>query len=201
MKKVIILNVIIVLALIITGVYYISIYDDVSENLIRLHVISNSNSEEDTEIKLKVRDNILDAVEEKITKNSTKQDIINALPEMEESANKFLDENNIGYDAKIKFENTEIPRKEYNGIVLPKGNYKSIRVMLGEGGGENWWCVAYPPLCFTEQTTGKISESGEKILRESMDYKSYRMITSDIKYELKIVEVAEKIIDIIKKFS
>ena len=73
---------------------------------------------------------------------------------MEESANKFLDENNIGYDAKIKFENTEIPRKEYNGIVLPKGNYKSIRVMLGEGGGENWWCVAYPPLCFVGEDNG-----------------------------------------------
>lgn len=198
MKKIIVFNVIAALVIIITGVYYISVYDDIAGNLIRLHVISNSNSKTDTDIKLMVRDNILASVKGIIDRNSTKQEVINALPEMERAANDFLDSKNIGYDAEIVLEETDIPRKEYNGIVLPKGNYRAIRVVLGEGKGENWWCVAYPPLCFTEETTGKISDSGDKILKNSMDYKSYRMITSDVKYELKIVEVAKKIINMIK---
>lgn len=198
MKKIIVFNVIAALVIIITGVYYISVYDDIAGNLIRLHVISNSNSKTDTDIKLMVRDNILASVRGIIDRNSTKQEVINALPEMERAANDFLDSKNIGYDAEIVLEETDIPRKEYNGIVLPKGNYRAIRVVLGEGKGENWWCVAYPPLCFTEETTGKISDSGDKILKNSMDYKSYRMITSDVKYELKIVEVAKKIINMIK---
>ena len=198
MKKFTAVNVIIALSLIITGVYYISLYDNISENIIRLHVISNSNSQEDTQMKLKVRDNILDSVRGRISEDSGREEIISALPEIENTANEFLVNQGAGYGAKVMLGESEIPRKEYNGIVLPKGNYEAIRVVLGEGKGENWWCVAYPPLCFTEETSGEISEEGEAILKDSIDYRSYKMITSDIKYELKIVEVAEKIIDIIK---
>ena len=191
MKKIALLA---ALALFMTVVYYIGVYRDIERSVIRLHVISNSNSEEDTKIKLMVRDAILDDVRGRLTRDSGREDVIGAMPEMEQSANDFLEKIGADYRAHIKFEHADIPRKEYNGIVLPKGNYEAIRVVLGEGGGENWWCVAYPPLCFTEQTGGGVSPEGSRILQNSMSAESYRMITSDVKYELKIVEVAEKLL-------
>lgn len=198
MKKLIGINSIIILALIIAGVYYISIYNNISENIIRFHVISNSNSPLDTNIKLGVRDSVLASLKGDFTKNSGKQDILSKLPEIELLANEYLKKTNAGYGAKVVFENTEIPRKEYNGIVLPQGNYRAIRVILGEGAGENWWCVAYPPLCFTEGTFGNMSKEGFDTLRNSLDNESYRIITSEINYEFKILEIAEKIAQAIK---
>jgi len=199
MKKIIIFNTLLVLAMVITGIYYISLYDDISKNIVRLHVISNSNSEEDTEIKLLVRDKILDEVRDRIDKKSTRQEVLNSLEDMEKSANEYLKSQNIGYGAEISLGNTDIVRKEYNGIILPEGEYLAIRVVLGEGKGENWWCVAYPPLCFTENTTGEISSEGEKLLRGTMSDESYRLITSDIKYEFKILELAKKIVKALQK--
>lgn len=198
MKKIIGINFIIILALIISGVYYISIYNNISENIIRLHVISNSNSKTDTNIKFGVRDNILDSIKGMLEKTPEKKDIISKIPKIELLANEYLKKTGAGYSAKVFFEDTKIPRKEYNGIVLPKGNYEAIRVILGNGEGENWWCVAYPPLCFTEQTFGNMSEEGLKTLENSLDNESYRIITSEINYEFKILEIAEKIAQAIK---
>ena len=198
MKKILVFNVIFFLSFIISIVYYISFYNDISENLVRLHIISNSNSESDTRVKLLVRDNILNDVRGKISVSSKRTDIIKKLPEFEKSANDFLEKTGVNYRARIIYEKADIPRKEYNGIVLPAGDYKAIRVILGEGKGENWWCVAYPPLCFTESVMGDISKEGEEILKGSMSCNSYRMITSDVKYELKIIEVAKKIINMVK---
>lgn len=198
MRKVFVFNGIVILILMISTVYYISLYDDISGNLVRLHVISNSNSERDTKIKLLVRDNILNDVRKKINCNSKRTDILKALPEFEESANDFLEKSGIDYRARVIYEKADIPRKEYNGIVLPAGDYCAIKVLLGDGKGENWWCVAYPPLCFTESVMGGLSKDGEEMLRGAMDYNSYRMITSEVKYELKIVEIAKKVINMIK---
>lgn len=199
MKRIVKLNILAALVLIITAVYYITVYDDVSGNLIRLHVISNSNTEADIKIKEAVRDVILEGVGDSITPDSDPSDILNGIPGFLETANSFLEKEGIGYRAKATIEKTEIPRKEYKGIVLPKGEYTAIRIMLGEGKGENWWCVAYPPLCFTEEVAGKLTEEGEELLKSRIDYKSYRVITSEVKYELKIAEVAKKIISYLKK--
>ncbi len=199
MKKFTLVNIILILAAIITGVYYISLYQDIRDNILRLHIISNSNSIEDTKMKLNVRDKILDSVQGEITKNSTKKDIISKLPQIEKTANDYLKKQGVSYSAQVTLGDTDIPRKEYNGIVLPKGNYNAIRVVLGNGAGENWWCVAYPPLCFTQEVFGKITPEGEDILKKVINEKGYSMITSNVKYELKIVELLEKLINTIKK--
>lgn len=197
MKKFMFFNIILSLIILINAVYYIAIYNDISKNVIRLHIIANSNSQNDTEIKFMVRDKILDNLKSSINTSSTKEDIINSLPQIEKIANEFLKQENIKYGAGVYYENTDIPRKEYNGISLPEGKYNAIRVVLGTGGGENWWCVAYPPLCFSENTCGEISQSGNELLKNSMNGTSYKIITSDIKYELKIVELAKKLLNII----
>lgn len=198
MKKILYSITLAILCIIISCVYNLALYRDLSTNLVRLHIIANSNSAADIQTKFDVRDNLLDCIGRKIDANATKKEIFSKLPELENEANLFLESRHIPYRAHIALGKTQIPRKEYNGIVLPKGSYTAIRVILGEGCGENWWCVAYPPLCFTEDTTGHISKKGQKILADSLDKRSYKMITSDITYKLKIVETAENVIDKVK---
>lgn len=189
MKKIML----ILLAVMMIFVYYISVYDSISGNILRMHIISNSNSESDTKIKLMVRDYLLSEMKGYLRDDLKREDVINLIPEMEKSANKFLRENGISYSAKVKYEMADIPRKEYNQIVLPKGEYSAIRVILGEGGGDNWWCVAYPPLCFTEEVFGGLTKEGKKAIKEMVGEGGYRVISSDIKYELKIVEISKKL--------
>ncbi len=191
MKKIIAVNLIGILFLIITGVYYISSYNDISGKLLRMHVISNSNSEEDTRIKLMVRDRILESVD---VSEGTEDSVILKLPEIEAAANNLLLEVGADYRARVLVTKTEIPRKEYNGIVLPKGEYRTLRVLLGKAEGENWWCVCYPPLCFTEEVVGEMSEEGKAVLKDSLNDQSYRMITSDIRYEIKLLEIAKSLL-------
>ena len=73
-------------------------------------------------------------------------------------------------------------------ITLPQGYYNAIRLTLGEGAGENWWCVAYPSLCFNETKSGKLSEPGKKILKENLPDDCYQIITEEKKYRLFIVD-------------
>ena len=174
-------------------IYYISVFDNISDSLVRLHIISNSNTSRDTEIKLMVRDQILSDMRGYFNRDIKREEVINLIPEIERSANDYLKSQGISYSAQVIYENTDIPRKEYNEIILPKGEYSAIKVILGDGGGENWWCVAYPPLCFTEEVFGGMSGKGEKALRDMVGERGFGVITSDIKYELKIVEISKKL--------
>ena len=134
----------------ISGVYADNIRTDLSENLLRLHVIANSNSEYDQNIKLAVRDEILKVASE--VPDKTKIDAI---------INKTLAELGADYSGSISVVRKNVPEKEYKSIRLPEGVYTCINVTLGDGKGENWWCVVFPGLCmpetgedFTDQAAG-----------------------------------------------
>lgn len=163
----------------ISGVYAENIQSDLSENLLRLHVVANSNSREDQNIKLKVRDEIL----KKAGASPNKRELDNI-------ANQILSELGAEYIAKTRIEHTFVPEKEYNGIRLPEGIYNCINVVLGEGKGENWWCIAYPPLCFTEEVFGELSEEGRLLLENRLSEESFRAIVYD-----KNVNIRFKIVD------
>lgn len=198
MKRLISVNLMLILAGIISIVYYFAAFESISENVVRLHIIPNSNSEYDINVKNAVRDEILRAMQGEITKDTPRSEIIKSGAKTEELANNFLITLGAEYGAEVKTEKTHIVRKSYNGITMPEGEYTAIKVILGEGGGENWWCVAYPPLCFTEDVFGKLSEDGKEQLKESMSRGGYSIVDGEIRYELKLVEIAEKIMEFIK---
>ena len=163
----------------ISGVYAENIQSDLSENLLRLHVIANSNSDEDQSIKLKVRDEILKTAGSSPDKH-----------QLDNAANHILSNLGAGYNAKTRIERTFVPEKEYNGIRLPEGIYNCINIVLGEGKGENWWCIAYPPLCFTEDMFGSLSESGRLLLENKLSPESFRAIvySGNVNIRFKIVD-------------
>lgn len=158
------------------------IQTDLQENLLRLHIIANSDSDYDQKIKLCVRDGLISA-----GSYDTGQ--------LTERANAVLDSLNAGYSANVCLRQRYVPQKVYKNIALPEGEYACIDVILGAGAGENWWCIAYPPLCFTEAVTGEMSESAENELKKRLSEESLKTIlkNENVTYKFKIAENFQKI--------
>lgn len=126
-------------------------YDNLRHGMIRLHILANSDSEEDQEVKLKVRDAVLEGsagwLEHCKTLEDTKSAVEDKLPEIKAIAERALIEN--GFDEKVKCELThmDFDTREYDSFTVPAGDYDALRITIGEAAGHNWWCVLYPPLC------------------------------------------------------
>ncbi len=164
----------------ISGVYAENITTDLADNLLRLHVIANSDSPEDQEIKFKVRDEIL-----KVSNGATDTELLN------KTVNSTLAELGAEYGGNVQIIRRYVPEKTYKNIRLPEGIYNCINVVLGDGNGENWWCVAYPPLCFTEAAFGELSEDGQLLLEDKLSRESFRAIVYDGKVNLRFRLVDE----------
>ncbi|ATW25032.1 stage II sporulation protein R [Candidatus Formimonas warabiya] len=125
-----------------------------ANNLIRLHVIANSDSVYDQKVKLLVRDQVIKLMapyfKEAETVEEARAMAVKQIPQIKKSADLYLASLGVGYDASVKLGDFDFPAKAYGDLVLPSGRYEALRVVLGEGSGRNWWCVLYPPLCFID---------------------------------------------------
>ncbi len=128
------------------------------DNVIRLHVLADSNSEEAQDVKLMVRDAILnecgDLFSDKGSVISAEKTVESNLQRVEQVANRILAENGMDYQAKAEYGYEEYPTRVYENFTLPAGTYRSLRIKLGKAEGNNWWCVLFPPLC-TKASQGK----------------------------------------------
>ena len=122
-----------------------------AERVVRLHVLANSDGEEDQELKLLVRDRVLARATELLTQAGNRAEaeslLRRELPELEALAARELQANGCDYPVTAALTDTEFPTREYDGFTLPAGEYLALRVVIGEGAGRNWWCVVFPPLC------------------------------------------------------
>lgn len=138
------------------GAWSASRQEELARKMIRLHVIANSDSEEDQALKLQVRDKVLDfttaVLEESQSMEEAEERLDDALPELERLAAKEIRAQGYGYGVSAQLERAEFPYKEYDGFALPAGEYTALRLVIGEGEGHNWWCVVFPPLCSTAAT-------------------------------------------------
>ena len=123
----------------------------VFDNLIRLHVLADDNSDTAQSIKLKVRDAVLEECaylfDEQENVLTAESEILANLEKIELVANRVLAENGVDYKASAELGYEEYPTRVYENITLPAGEYKSLRLKLGRAEGENWWCILFPPLC------------------------------------------------------
>ena len=138
------------------GVWSLQSQDALEQKMIRLHVIANSDTEEDQALKLQVRDRVLTMATELLesSKDMTEatEKLAAALPDIESVAGEEIRAQGYPYTVSARLEQTEFPTKYYNGFALPSGKYLALRLIIGEGAGRNWWCVVYPPLCTTAAT-------------------------------------------------
>ena len=128
------------------------------DNLIRLHVIANSDSPEDQALKLQVRDRLLLTFGEafrEVRSMEQARDIIEAnLAELEQTAYAEINSQGFSYPVEAQLGIYPFPTRVYGDLVYPAGDYEALRVVIGEGQGANWWCVMFPPLCFVDVSSG-----------------------------------------------
>ena len=138
------------------GVWSTQEQDVLERKMIRLHVIANSDAQDDQALKLQVRDAVLaqatDILQQSRDMVDAERKLRLALPAIETAAREKVVAEGYDYAVAARLEQTEFPTKEYDGFSLPAGEYLALRVVIGEGAGQNWWCVVFPPLCTAAAT-------------------------------------------------
>ena len=134
-----------------TGALALQTGQELSDKVVRLHVLANSDSEEDQALKLKVRDRILAYAEPLLAGAADRQEaealLRGRVLELERIAAEEIRADGYDYSVTIELEDTVFPTREYEGFTLPAGKYLALRAIIGAGEGRNWWCVMFPPLC------------------------------------------------------
>ena len=167
-------------------------YDEVKDSLIRFHVIANSDTEEDQNLKIKVKNEIIDYLypylSESESLDESRQIIKDNMPKVKEIAKKVISDNNYDYNVRLQLSRENFPDKSYGNIVLPQGNYEAFRIIIGSGQGKIWWCVMFPPLCFVDESKAEVEydKVEEKINSKEKD--------DNVKLKFKIVEVVKDLL-------
>lgn len=155
----------------------------ISDKIIRFHVIANSDTTEDQALKLKVRDEVLNYISPKLKDSKDIQESRKILEEnnevIKEIARKVIKENGYKYEVVTMLSHENFPVKSYANITLPQGNYEAYRIIIGSGEGHNWWCVMFPPLCFTDITRGEVAyKETEKEMKQVLTSEEYKLVNN-----------------------
>ena len=177
--------------------YAISTSIGISQNVFRLHVIANSDSKEDQDLKYKVRDSLLNYMNYLTSNCSSKEEAISIandnIDNFQKIALKTIKDNGYNYNISVEIGNFSFPTKTYGDITLPSGNYDALRVKIGEAKGQNWWCVMFPPLCFIDISSGIVPEESKNSLKDSMTEEEYSLISNqkdnNLKFKFKLLEL------------
>lgn len=170
----------------------------INENIFRLHILANSDSEEDQELKIKVRDRILSETENLFVEGDSLTTVENSvekhLEEIEEIAAAEIKSQGYTYSVKAHVVNMWFSTRTYGNVTLPAGNYDALRIEIGEAEGQNWWCVLYPALCVP-------AAEGEQDMEDVLDQDQIEIVNSDPKYEVRfaILEWWESLTGIFSK--
>ena len=147
---------------------------DLAKKLVRFHVIANSDAEVDQQVKLKVKDDILEYMVPKLEVSTSKDETIKIIDENSEEiqhiAQETLHTYNMDNEVSVELETTFFPTKYYKNFSLPAGDYLALRVIIGNGQGKNWWCVLFPPLCLVDVKT-EVSKEEYRNIPEEVAFK------------------------------
>lgn len=175
--------------------------DDIRSNVVRLHILANSDSKDDQQLKLKVRDRLLSSAGE-IFGNADSIELAEAnvdanLRRIEEISREVIAENDSDYEVRAELTNMYFTTRVYDNITMPAGYYDALRITIGEAKGQNWWCVLYPPLCLPAATV-EDSTDEEVTAAGAHDYfttEQNDIIENSSEYEIKfaVIEIVEKV--------
>lgn len=165
-KLIVIIGVIIGLAVNSTISEKSDIQKSIAGKIIRFHVLANSDSTTDQALKLKVRDKVLAFIAPKLSKSNNLDEsrklLLKYNNEIQKISQQVVIDNGYKYSVKTELNNDYFPVKSYGEITLPEGNYEAYRILIGDARGHNWWCVMFPPLCFTDITKGEVEVNKTK---------------------------------------
>ncbi|MBQ8140509.1 MAG: stage II sporulation protein R [Clostridia bacterium] len=179
---------------------------EIYDSVVRLHVLANSDTEEDQALKLKVRDKVLEKSAEILSGCASRDEAIALISQnislLENAAAEAIEAEGCDYPVRIELGEEEYPTKNYEQFCFPSGSYVSLRVLIGNAEGQNWWCVLFPPLCLSAATDKKDTE--DAFISVGLTEEQYKIITEtdDTKYEVrfKILESIEEAKNSINSF-
>ena len=185
-----------------TTIYAISyanyVSTDIANSVFRLHVIANSDSDIDQNLKYIVRDNLLEYMNSLCVNCTSKEEAItiaNAhIEEFKQIALTTIKDEGFDYSVNISIGNFEFPTKHYGDISLPSGYYDALKVEIGGAKGQNWWCVMFPPLCFVDSSSGIVPEESKEDLENVLTDEEFSIISDNeqnptFKLKFKILEI------------
>lgn len=149
----------------------------IAPSLLRFHILANSDSPADQQVKLEVRSLILDYIQELLHDRQGKEETIRCLREqkaaIEETASQYLAQRGYPYKAALEITRCYFPTRVYDNMVIPCGQYDAARITLGKGDGHNWWCVLYPRFCFVDAACKEIPRESRNQLRNQINQDDY----------------------------
>ena len=176
--------------------------ESLAQQVIRFHVVANSDTTEDQLLKQQVKDEIIEFIEPLIEEcenlEETRYVLNGVLPQIQIITEDIIADYGKDYEVYVAIDHANFPTKAYGDIVLPAGEYEACRVVIGEGKGENWWCVMYPPLCYVDVASGVVPLEGKEQLQKELTEEQYNLIETsnqDKKYQIrfKIVDTINSI--------
>ncbi|MCI5731505.1 MAG: stage II sporulation protein R [Eubacterium sp.] len=168
---------------------------DIAEEILRLHVVANSDSEEDQALKMEVKESIVTYLRgimgDAKSVEEARLEIQKRLPEIEDLAREKMKMEGYDYEADAVLGKCYFPVKEYGDMTFPAGEYEALKVNLGKSAGKNWWCVMYPTLCFVDSTYQIVPETSKEKLKENLTEEEYNSLLDggdNVQYSSRIIE-------------
>lgn len=166
------------------------IQEGIAGEIFRLHVVANSDSKEDQELKMEVKKSVVDCLEENLGEEAdleeTRRWVLENLPRIQAAAARTVEYQGADYPVSASVENTYFPDKTYGDCTFPAGEYEALNVRIGRAEGKNWWCVLYPSLCFIDDTWGVVSQEKKEELKEVLTEEEFQAILGNPEEKKKV---------------
>ena len=178
--------------------YANNVSTDIADSVFRLHVIANSDSDVDQNLKYTVRDKLLEYMNTLCADCISKEEAISIanqhIEDFKQIALSTIKDEGFNYSVNVRIGNFEFPTKHYGDISLPSGYYDALRVEIGEAKGQNWWCVMFPPLCFTDVSSGIVPEESKEDLEDALTDEEFSIVSDNdsnfgFQLKFKILEI------------
>lgn len=152
----------------------------IAPEILRFHILANSDSDEDQQLKMEVKGLVIDYVNENLGEEATKETtaawLLDHSEEIEDMAHRYLLSRGKNYPVSLKLTRDYFPTKAYGDMVFPCGTYDAARITIGSGNGHNWWCVLYPPLCYTDSMNAVVPEHSKETLKRLIPEDDYEAL-------------------------
>lgn len=157
-----------------------SLQQGIAEEILRFHVLANSDSKEDQDLKMQVKEDVLEFLSGYLKDSNnledTKRIIKTHLQDIQEYAETVVREKGYDYSVRAELETCYFPVKTYGDCTFPAGEYEALRILIGGAEGHNWWCVLYPDLCFVDAVYGVVEDGEKEKLENVLTEEEYQSI-------------------------
>lgn len=179
-----------------------NIQENIAKDIIRFHVIANSDDDEDQELKYQVKDTLVKSLtpylKDAKDKDEAQDILIEKIPLIKDVAEQTIEDWGYNYSVSVTLSPSYFPMKVYGDYAFPPGYYEALQVCIGEAKGKNWWCVMFPPLCFVDETYSIVDEEGEEkleMLLTEEEFYALKNKDTPIKIKFKLIEIIKKLFE------